>query len=135
MPADTSPTNKSTIFIRISLAVNMGVLSAVCTVLLAFSNTEPVLHAWGPPTAARGILLSVYFSILVVSSFLLGLHIFSTNKATSEHMIAALLVVQTLYKVTTPATAGPLNPVALSNLGICVLHAVTIYHIWQRHKS
>jgi hypothetical protein len=30
-----------------------------------------------------------------------------------EHMVAALLAAQILYKITTPATAGATNPVAI----------------------
>ena len=61
----------ATIFTRISLAVNVAVLIAVCLVLIAFSSSEPVVYTWGPPTAGRGILLSIYFAILVNSVALL----------------------------------------------------------------
>lgn len=50
-------------------------------------------------------------------------------------MIAALLTTQILYKITTPATAGPSNPVAISNLCISVLHATTLYLLWQKHTA
>jgi hypothetical protein len=50
-------------------------------------------------------------------------------------MIAALLTTQILYKITTPATAGPANPVAISNLCISVLHATTLYLLWQKHTA
>ena len=122
-------------FVRTSLAVNIAVLVAVCTVLIAFSSSEPVIYSWGPPTAGRGILLSVYFSILILSVLLLVLHVRCADKAAIEHMVAALLAAQIFYKITTPATAGPSNPVAISNLCISALHAVTLYLIWQRHKG
>ncbi len=122
-------------FLRASLAVNIAVLLAVCTVLIAFSTSEPVIYSWGPPTPGRGILLSVYFSILFLSALLLWLHVRVRDKAAVELMSAALLAAQILYKITTPATAGPSNPVAISNLAISVLHAVTLYLLWKQHRS
>ena len=50
-------------------------------------------------------------------------------------MIAALLLTQILYKITTPATAGANNPVAISNLCISAFHAVTLYLLWHRHTA
>jgi hypothetical protein len=113
-------------FVRISLGVNIFVLIAVCTVLIAFSTSEPVIYSWGPPTPGRGILLSIYFSILVVSMVLLVLHTHSNassnynNKAAVEHMIAALLAAQVLYKITTPATAGAAWLHASTSSGVAV---------------
>ena len=123
------------IFVRISLVVNVVVLITVCIVLIAFSSSEPVIYAWGPSTSGRGILLSVYFAILFVSILLLGLHVYCSNRSAIEHMVVALLTTQILYKITTPATAGPSNPVAISNLAISILHAVTLSLLLQRYKS
>ena len=125
----------ASIFTRISLSVNVVVLIVVCIVLLAFGESEPVVYAWGPPTDGRGILLSVYFAILIDSVVLLWLHVRCVDKSAIEHMIVALLVTQILYKVSTPATAGPLNPVAISNLGISVLHAVTLTLLWRQYRG
>ena len=125
----------ATVFTRLSLAVNIAVLVAVCLVLLAFGDSEPVVFVWGPPTAARGILLSVYLAILADSGALLWLHVRCADKSAVEHMVAALLATQVLYKVTTPATAGPANPVAISNLGISALHAVTLALLWRKHRG
>jgi hypothetical protein len=76
----------------------VAVLIAVCLILLAFSTSEPVVSVWGPPTAARGILLSVYFAILIVISvLLLWLHVRCVDELTIEHMAAALLATQILY--------------------------------------
>ena len=126
------------VFVRISLLVNIGVLIAVCTVLIAFCTSEPVIYTWGPPTAGRGILLSIYFSILVVSMVLLFAYSQSSGKQSSriavEYMVAALLSTQILYKITTPATAGAANPVAISNLCISALHTVTLYFLWHTLK-
>ena len=122
-------------FVRASLVVNVVVLIAVCTVLIAFGTSDEVVRVWGPPTAGRGILLSVYFSILVVSTLLMWLHVYCVDRAAIEHMVAALLATQILYKITTPATAGASNPVAISNLAISVVHAVTLFLLWRRYKA
>jgi hypothetical protein len=74
--------------------------------------------AWGPLTPARGILFSIYFAILATSVFLLICPV--------PVMALALLLVQVLYKVTTPFTVGLKNPVVISNLLISVLHITTI---------
>jgi hypothetical protein len=78
--------------------------------------------AWGSFTAARGILLSIYFAILVASIVLLLLPVTA--------FIAALLSVQVIYKVTTPFTVGTFrNPVVISNLVISAVHIVTLSSI------
>ena len=125
----------SKVMVRLSLTINIVVLIAVCTVLIAFGNSEPVVYAWGIQTAGRGILLSIYFSILVASILLLALHIFFSNLSAIEHMIAALLSVQILYKISTPVTAGPENPVAISNLCISAFHLITTYLIWRNTSN
>ena len=79
--------------VRSSLTLNILILITVCTVMIAFGTTEKVIYGWGIPTAGRGILLSVYFSILVASISLLAMHIFFSNLSAIEHMIAALLSV------------------------------------------
>ena len=121
-------------FIRVSLAVNLAVLLAVVPALALFSGADFVAAAWGPPTAARGILLSVYAAILVSSALLLWLYERRADKAAAEHMVAALLGVQVLYKVTTPFTAGASNPVALCNLAVAAVHAVTLSLLWRQHQ-
>ena len=120
------------IFMRISLAANIGILIVVCTVLIAFGSSEPVVYAWGLPTAGRGILLSIYFAILTISIVLLGLHVYCAERTAIEDMAIALLVTQILYKITTPITAGAANPVAISNLCISAFHAVTLFLLWRR---
>jgi hypothetical protein len=123
------------IFVRISLVLNIGVLIGVCTVLTATASSDRATYVWGEPTAGRGILLSVYFSLLVVSTLLLGLHVCIPDAAAIEHMVTALLVTQILYKISTPATAGAANPVAISNLCISALHAVTLYVLWRKRSE
>lgn len=103
--------------IRISLWLNVAVLWPVCLSLVA--NTARATTTFGERTPARGILLSVYLSILGVSMALLLL----------GHTAAAasLLLVQVVYKVTTPFTVGRLrHPVVLSNLAIAAFHGATL---------
>lgn len=66
-----------------------------------------------------GVLLSIYVAIAVLSLVLL--------LRPDRRMISALLLVQVVYKVTTPITVGTLaNPVVISNLAISVIHTVTL---------
>lgn len=47
-------------------------------------------------------------------------------------MIAALLLVQVIYKLLTPLTVGTLaNPVVVSNILIAALHSATLLMIWR----
>ena len=140
---DQQQTRKA--FVRISLAANIVILIAVCTVLIAFGTSEPVVYAWGTPTAGRGILLSIYFAILIMSILLFAMHYRSPSNAAIQYMVAALLATQIMYKVSTPITtalvrepssaAGGANPVAISNLCISGLHAVTLFLLWRWHGA
>lgn len=100
-----------------SLLTNVAVLIPVCVGLLV--DAAWVADVYGAASAARGILLSVYGAILVVSAGLLF---------TREPMfVAPLLLVQVLYKLTTPFTVGSFaNPVVISNLVIVALHLTTL---------
>lgn len=103
--------------ISVSLLVNVAVLVPVCAGLL--SDAGWAARAYGPRTPARGILLSVYGAILVVSAVL---WVRGDARAAS-----ALLATQVVYKLTTPLSVGTLkNPVVLSNLAIAALHAATL---------
>jgi hypothetical protein len=108
-----------------SLGLNIAVLAPVC--LSLFMRAEWTASAYGYATPARGILLAVYFAILVSSAALLLKPVLA--------MIAGLLVLQIVYKVTTPFTVGSLgNPVVLSNLAIAAVHSVTVATIWPELK-
>jgi hypothetical protein len=105
-----------------SLGLNIFVLVPVCLGLL--TKADWILAAYGPESAARGILLSVYLAILICSAGLL----FKPMPA----MVAALLLVQIIYKLTTPFTVGDLgNPVVTANLGIPAFHCITLWAIWR----
>lgn len=105
-----------------SLGLNILVLVPVCLSLL--TKADWTLPACGPESAARGILLSIYLAILLCSAGLL----FKPIPA----MVAALLLVQIIYKVTTPLTVGTFaNPVVISNLGIAAFHSLTLWSIWK----
>jgi hypothetical protein len=107
--------------IFISLAVNIVVLVPI---LALMAIKSPIVdHAWGGFTQARGILMSIYFAILVLSLFLIFKPVAS--------FIFALLLVQVIYKVTTPFTVRSIsNPVVISNLAIAMLHIVTLVSVF-----
>ncbi|HSL60007.1 MAG TPA: hypothetical protein VK866_19330 [Acidimicrobiales bacterium] len=103
--------------ITLSLSLNIAVLVPIGTGLAL--DTGWVARAYGESTQARGILLSIYLAIAVLSLVLLI--------RPDRRMVAALLLVQVLYKVTTPFTVGTLeNPVVLSNLAITAVHTATL---------
>lgn len=101
----------------LSLALNAAVLTPICIGLMLDSGWTS--SAYGLATPARGILLSVYLAILGVSVWQLV--------RPRRDTIKALLLVQIIYKVTTPLTVGTLqNPVVISNLIIALLHTATL---------
>jgi hypothetical protein len=103
--------------IRLSLLLNIAVLIPVCLGLLL--DAAWVVHAYGTASAARGILLSVYGAILIVSTVLLFRQ--------EAMLVAPLLLVQVVYKLTTPLTVGSLqNPVVISNIVIAAVHLATL---------
>ncbi len=101
----------------LSLSLNIAVLIPVCLGLLLGARWTQ--DAFGDRTPARGIVLSVYGSILVVSAVLL------VRGQAADAM--PLLWTQVIYKFTTPLSVGTLrNPVVLSNLGIAAFHLATL---------
>jgi len=104
------------------LLLNIAVLIPVCAGLITDAGWSQA--SYGGATPARGILLSVYISILIASFVLLVFR--------EPGSVAALLSVQVLYKITTPLTVGTFhNPVVISNLGIAVFHTITLLFIWR----
>jgi hypothetical protein len=100
-----------------SLLTNVVVLIPVCVSLLL--DASWVAEGYGAASAARDILLSVYGAILVVSMGLL----FKREPI----LVAPLLLVQVLYKLTTPFTVGSFaNPVVISNIVISAMHLTTL---------
>lgn len=111
---------------RLSLVVNVLVLTPVCWGLLL--NAAWVSHGYGEFSAARGILLSIYAAIWLVSLGLLW--------RTSSTAVASLLMIQVMYKITTPLTVGTLdNPVIISNLFIAALHSATLIMMLRDRRS
>ena len=105
----------------VSLLLNVCVLIPI--VILMAIKSQIVDQTWGGFTAARGILMSIYLSILVVSMLLL----FKPVPA----FVAALLLVQVVYKITTPFTVGKFShPVVISNLVISAVHIATLASIY-----
>ncbi|MEY4507393.1 MAG: hypothetical protein RL297_1971 [Pseudomonadota bacterium] len=112
--------------IRVSLLTNVLVLIPVCLGLLF--DAAWVVNGYGAPSPARGILLSIYGAILMASLGLLW--------RTMPIAVASLLLVQVLYKITTPLTVGALdNPVVISNLVIAALHGVTLVLIFRELRN
>lgn len=112
--------------VRVSLALNVLVLIPV-TILLATDSlwaSEP----FGERTPARDVLIAVYFAILISSLALLVASVKLTRAPWLLGAVAALLSVQIIYKVLTAITVADSlsNPVVLSNLGIVVVHAITL---------
>lgn len=108
--------------IILSLLLNIAVLIPVCAGIM--TNASWAQQSYGEATPARGILLSIYLSILVLSGLLL---IVSRTEAA-----AALLLVQIVYKVTTPFTVRSFkNPVVISNLFFAAFHTATIILVWR----
>ena len=110
------------LMVVLSLLINVAVLVPVCAGLL--TDAPWATSVYGEATPARGILLSVYLAIGLVSVLLL---VRRELKA-----VAALLLVQVLYKVTTPLTVGTLaNPVVVSNLVVAGFHTATLMCLWR----
>lgn len=106
-----------------SLLTNVLVLVPVGAGLLM--DAAWIADGYGAATSARGILLSVYGAILIVS---LGL-LFRRDPV----LVAPLLLVQVIYKFSTPFTVGSFtNPVVLSNLAIATLHLATLVLIYRQ---
>ena len=104
------------VLVLLSLLLNGVVLVPVTGGLVTSARwAEP---AYGPPSPARGILLAVYFAILIASVALL--------LRPETHMVFALLSVQIIYKLISAITVGTLrNPVVARNLAIAAFHAFT----------
>jgi len=110
------------LMVVLSLLINVAVLLPVCAGLL--TDASWAVSAYGEGTPARAILLSIYLAIGLVSALLL---VRRDPKA-----VAALLLVQVLYKVTTPLTVRTLaHPVVVSNLVIAGFHAATLMCLWR----
>ena len=111
--------------IQASLAINIAVLIPICFALAL--DAQWVQYSYGNFSPARGILLSIYLSIIVASILLF----FKQD----PKFVATLLFVQVVYKLTTPLTVGTMNnPVVVSNLLIALFHTITIYTIWKTGK-
>jgi hypothetical protein len=105
------------------LSLGLNILVLIPIVVLMAMKSPIVDEAWGEFTAARGILMSIYLSILVVSVFLVFKPVPS--------FVAALLIVQVVYKLTTPFTVGTVsNPIVISNLAISIFHIATLATIF-----
>jgi hypothetical protein len=111
---------------KLSLVLNILVLIPVSLGLLFNSNW--VTESYGIESPARGILLSIYLAILIMSCVLL--YKFDAK------LIIALFSVQVIYKVLSPIMVGTIyNPVLISNLIIALLHSYSIFVLVSNHKK
>lgn len=112
--------------IVLSLLLNIAVLVPVCYGIM--TDAAWARESYGELTSARGILLSIYVAIALVS---LGLLI-----RREPNMVAALILVQIVYKLTTPFSVGTMaNPVVVSNLLIAAFHSITLLLIYRQSES
>ncbi len=107
------------LFPKLSLALNILILIPVCSGLILKSDW--VIKAFGVDTPARGILLSIYIAILLVSFVLLIKF--------DPKFVMALLSIQIIYKLLSPIAVGNLtNPVIICNIIIAIFHS---YSFWK----
>lgn len=107
--------------ITLSLLLNILVLIPVCLGLM--TDAAWARETYGENSPARGILLSIYLAILLVSVALLFVG--------QPFAVAALLLIQIVYKLTTPFTVGTIrNPVVISNILIAMFHTATFLKIY-----
>lgn len=103
--------------VRLSLFLNVAVLTPICAFLVL--DIDRVEKVYGAATEGRAVLLSMYFAILVLS--------IGSLIRQNLQFIAAILLLQVVYKITTPFTVGTLaNPVVISNIFVAVLHIFTL---------
>ena len=107
--------------VTISLLLNIAVLIPVCSGII--TSASWALSSYGGESHTRGILLAVYISILITSAVLLMFR--------DPRPVAALLIVQIIYKLITPLTVGFQDPVVISNVLIAAVHTVTLMFIWK----
>lgn len=104
--------------ITASIILNIIVLIPVCFTLIM--NFDEMQKTAGIFTPARGVLLAIYLTILLVSAFLL---FFMDLK-----LVFALFLMQIVYKLISPFTVKTIkNPIVICNFLIAGFHLVTIY--------
>lgn len=111
---------------KLSLLLNIFVLAPVCASLFAKSNW--IIDSFGEESPARGILLSIYLSILIFSIFLL--------LNFDLKLVLALLCIQIIYKIISAFMVENLaNPVIISNIIIALFHSVSVWKVILSIKS
>ena len=111
--------------IVVSLILNVVVLIPVAASLVWRAGWT--IQSFGERTPARDILLCVYLAILAASVALL-VAVAAPHANWVNGAVVALLAVQVLYKITTAVAVrrSLRNPVVLSNLGIAIVHLITL---------
>jgi len=104
--------------LKAALLINIGVLVPVIIGLIKRSRWT--IEAYGNDSPAKRILLSIYLSILILSLLFL--------RWPSHDTIVTMLLLQVVYKVTTPLTVRNWkNPVVISNLLIAAFHILALW--------
>ena len=113
------------LFPKLSLVLNILVLVPVCSGVLLKANWA--VESYGIETPSRGILLSIYLTILLFSAFLFFRY--------DPKMVLALLSVQIIYKTMSPFMVGTIaNPVIISNVLIAIFHSHSVWKIINAQK-
>ncbi len=102
--------------------MNVFVLFPVIRGLLAGSPGMTV--AFGRDAPARRIPIAVYLAIAALSAVLPF-----APQGWREAFVPGMLAVQMVYKFATLSLLGIRHPVAMANLGIGALHAVTLWTV------
>ncbi|CAJ1338518.1 unnamed protein product [Effrenium voratum] len=116
-------------FLLTSMALNVGLLTPVCVGL--YFNMPLMTEWYGEPTIARGILLSVYLSIVVASGALFSLVFVDLAHQVARILIAGLLAMQIFYKFLSPFTTERAKDRVASmavacQLGLAMFHGITL---------
>ena len=113
------------LFPKLSLILNILVLIPVCLGVIQKANWAT--ESYGLETPARGILLSIYLTILIFSAVLL----FKFD----PKMVMDLLSIQIIYKLLSPIMVGTItNSVIISNIFIAVFHSFSVWKIILSQK-
>lgn len=104
--------------------LNIVVLLAVLSQIA--SDAPGMADAYGPDSAARRILASIYGAILASSAVALAVLAISGSGQRWLVFSASLFAVQLIYKLATIFTVGLDNPVVVANAMICIPLALSI---------
>lgn len=110
--------------ILISLMINIAVLIPVTIILVL--KTKSAHRVFGNPSTSQEILLSMYFSILLMSIWAA----FDSNQRANT--VVPLFTLQIIYKfISVFLIRDKKTPVLWFNLGIALLHSYTLFSMFR----